>query len=56
MQVGDLVEIIMCGFGYEGKIALVMGHYFDHNHFNIQIIGTNEVLPYHITRLMKICK
>jgi len=56
MKVGDLVKIMACGSGHEGKIALVMGYYFSPDCFNIQIVGESKVRPYHITRLMKICK
>ena len=56
MRTGDLVKIMACGSGNEGKVALVLNQYFSPDCFKIQIVGTNEVRPYHITRLMKICK
>jgi len=56
MRTGDLVKIMACGSGNEGKVALILSAYFSNDCFKIQIVGTNEVRPYHITRLMKICK
>jgi len=56
MQVGDLVKIKTCGSGNQGKIALVLGQYFSPDCFKIQIVGESKARPYHIERLIKICK
>ncbi len=58
MKVGDLVKITMAQDPrLVGTIALIVGQYKDSNDvFNIHVPSQNEVRPYHITRLAKLCK
>ncbi len=58
MKVGDLVKITMAQDPrLVGTIALIVGRYKDSNDvFNIHVPSQNEVRPYHITRLAKLCK
>ena len=58
MKVGDLVKITMAQDPrLVGTIALIVGQYKDSNDvFNIHVPSQNQVRPYHITRLAKLCK
>ena len=57
-KVGDLVRITTARDPrLVGTVALVVGYYKDSNDvFNIHVPSQNQVRPYHITRLEKVCK
>jgi hypothetical protein len=57
MKVGDLVRITTAQDPpLVGSIALIVGHYKDsYDVFNIHFPSQNQVRPYHITRLEKLC-
>ena len=58
MKVGDLVKITMAQDPrLVGTVALIVGRYKDSNDvFNIHVPSQNQIRPYHITRLAKLCK
>ena len=58
MKVGDLVKITTAQDPrLVGTIALIIGRYKDsYDVFNIHVPSQNQVRPYHITRLEKVCK
>ena len=57
-KVGDLVKITTAQDPrLVGSIALIVGHFKDsYDVFNIHVPSQNQVRPYHITRLEKVCK